>query len=444
MLRFVRLLFGLTFLACGMSLNVPREDEAESRMGIRSIKPLKMDATTFKMGLPLSPSLGELDYPGQSVLDALWSGGSWSMVESVVAGLIFDSFCGGEIGEGVMIDGGAHVGYFTHFALAKGCKVIAVEPFKDSRDFVQFTAELNGRAGDLTVVPAVVSDEDDEVGRSFDGWRVSDGGKEMVQSVRLDTVFSTLFGSRRSRPVYVKLDVEGHESEALSGMGSLLGENGALSVYVELTTFEVKEGRGRKSQAMKAAEMVGGLMGKGYMVMGLEGGWGEKFEFLRDGMGVEEIASLLVSSQATGCHIIGVCITELIAVQHSIAGDFEALVRGAVEKERAAVKESIARRVMDVVGDGGTKKKVGDDVVPFHEIYVKDSEVGENGPTFKVEYPLEIDRVEGWFKSEGGSCEEMGLNVEKCEGVLGQVKQFILEWAARQLGSGELADRKAF
>jgi len=63
-----------------------------------------------------------------------------------------------------MIDGGSHVGYFAHLALAHGCSVVAVEPFATSRDFVSYTASLKGVADALTVIPAIVSNEDGKIG----------------------------------------------------------------------------------------------------------------------------------------------------------------------------------------------------------------------------------------------------------------------------------------
>ncbi|GMI09109.1 hypothetical protein TrLO_g6994 [Triparma laevis f. longispina] len=55
------------------------------RLGIRSLTPLKSKpSTTYFIALPLT-EVGESYYPGQSVLDAVWGGGSWSLRETAVA-----------------------------------------------------------------------------------------------------------------------------------------------------------------------------------------------------------------------------------------------------------------------------------------------------------------------------------------------------------------------
>jgi FkbM family methyltransferase len=215
------------------------------------------------MSLPLAPRKGKLEYPGKSVLDALWSTGSWSVRETSIAELILSSFCSSESlggASGVMVDGGSHIGFFSHLALASGCSVVAVEPFAPSREFLEHTAVLNGNRDRLTVVPALVSDADSQEGHPFDGWQVAAESESTtsVPSIRLDSVLSTLYPDpSQHRVVYVKLDVEGHEASALAGL-SVAVESPAppLSVYLELTTFDRSVPGSHQEQAEAAARLL--------------------------------------------------------------------------------------------------------------------------------------------------------------------------------------------
>ena len=172
------------------------------RFGVKEIAPLKSRPTdTYFIALPLTEA-GESYYPGQAVLDAIWATGSWSLRESSIAGAIFSSWCkDGEGGSNLMVDGGAHIGFFSHMALFYGCDVLAIEPFHESRNFIQFTAKLNGYEDRLTLANAVVSNMYREsVG--FDGWMVErDDVKSETEmnpaSIRIDDLVAEIYGSEK-------------------------------------------------------------------------------------------------------------------------------------------------------------------------------------------------------------------------------------------------------
>jgi FkbM family methyltransferase len=146
---------------------------------------------------------------------------------------LFESACapGREV-----LDLGAHLGYMTQLAAARGAHVWAFEPNPETRPLLE-RGLRRSRLGDrVTVLPYALSDAD-ETRRLF----VSGGGdtaslyehgeadESLVTCRRGDDVF----GEDLSLDV-VKLDVEGAEVAALSGMAETLRRASAhLTVITE-------------------------------------------------------------------------------------------------------------------------------------------------------------------------------------------------------------------
>jgi FkbM family methyltransferase len=435
-----------------------------NRIGVTLVKPLHTSSNSFHMALPLPPSNGPSIYPGQSVIDALWSSGSWSLKESVVASLIFRSFCDVQTDvKGLMIDGGSHIGYFSHLALSHNCEVVAVEPFAPSRDFVSYTASLNGKSASITIVPALVSDIDDEAGLPFDGWQVVHPSKatSTIPSVRLDTIMLSLYPSLASdnpaeRIVYIKLDVEGHESSAISGLSRLTTlPNPPLSIYLELTTYDKTVPGTRDEQALRAADLLIALSSAGtYNVLPLQGSWSSPLVFLPLSSSTD-LASMIISNQDTGCFdpTVGVCITEVIGVHNLLSSNFVELASAALDAEMSAVKEDIAQRVAAAASEvtederwAALSSKKTDDVLtddtgPRHTIYVRDPNAPEDQRrTIEINYPFNLHILSDYFKDVGGVCEQASFNEAECNNVLKQTRQYIKEHSAKQLGVGEISN----
>ncbi len=128
----------------------------------------------------------------------------------------------------VVIDCGAHVGVFTHYALEHGAaKVVAVEPHPQNvlslrRNFAKEIAE-----GRVVVVPKGVWSSETTLklytakhNSGMNSFVLKDGDDYVeVPLVRLDSIVQSL-GLKRVD--YIKMDIEGAEREALSGAANTL------------------------------------------------------------------------------------------------------------------------------------------------------------------------------------------------------------------------------
>lgn len=142
---------------------------------------------------------------------------------------------------GAYIDVGANIGILAGSvaALVPDRAVIAFEPISDTALQAAATFELN-KLRNVVLWQAAVSDTEGEVGMSVpDGEadqaaiRVSDplgvlGPLQRVHAVTLDQLAGT--GSIPA-PAVVKIDVEGHEPEAIRGMISLLRRERPLLIF---------------------------------------------------------------------------------------------------------------------------------------------------------------------------------------------------------------------
>lgn len=140
----------------------------------------------------------------------------------------------------IFIDVGAHFGTYTIFvALKTACReIFAFEP--DLRNYAQLEANLllNDLVGRVDARPVAISDH---VGRvsflaspaPYNVWsKIVEGTAEetTVPAVRLDEIFDF-----RHRKLALKIDIEGHELQALDGMKKLLSENECV---VQVECFE--------------------------------------------------------------------------------------------------------------------------------------------------------------------------------------------------------------
>jgi FkbM family methyltransferase len=128
----------------------------------------------------------------------------------------------------VFYDLGANVGLFTLIAarlLGSGGHVYAFEPAPRTAEVLRKNVELN-RFENVTIVEAAVSDRDgtmafDEVGEVAQDARLAGAGRHGTTEVRVMALDSFVAAGARP-PTLMKIDVEGHENEAIDGMVATL------------------------------------------------------------------------------------------------------------------------------------------------------------------------------------------------------------------------------
>jgi FkbM family methyltransferase len=140
----------------------------------------------------------------------------------------------------VVLDIGAHIGYFTLiFARLVGerGRVFAFEPDPTNYALLEKNVKANGYTN-VTLVQKAVSDKSERIKLFSD--RAQDGRQSIiefgddckgieVESVRLDDFFRDYSG-----PIdFVKMDIEGAEPTAIEGMTRLLGRNEHVKLMTE-------------------------------------------------------------------------------------------------------------------------------------------------------------------------------------------------------------------
>lgn len=127
--------------------------------------------------------------------------------------------------EDLFIDGGANMGSYTVLASAAvGCRTIAVEPLAELWPNI----EANGIEEFVDVKRAALSSKRGMAhmtgGNNLPGSRINEQGKIPVQTITLDDL---------PTPDLLKLDIEGHEDEAVKGAERLLADSRLKAVLIE-------------------------------------------------------------------------------------------------------------------------------------------------------------------------------------------------------------------
>ncbi len=144
---------------------------------------------------------------------------------------------------GLMIDVGANVGYFTLVWLANNAlnKVLAFEPAPLVIPYLEENLRTNSVGTRVTVLTCAASARDgvarfNSISDSPTGWgRLASPSETVgavgndIQTVRLDSVIA-----KDERVAFLKIDVEGSESEVLDGALHLLDSRRVEHIYVEV------------------------------------------------------------------------------------------------------------------------------------------------------------------------------------------------------------------
>ena len=132
----------------------------------------------------------------------------------------------------VVVDCGAHVGFFTAYALNRGAsRVVAIEPDPLNRELLERNFAEPIRQGKVTVVPAGVWDQrstltlrhDHENSGAHSFVRLpKEAGEQIVAPVLpLDEILADL---RVQKVDFIKMDIEGSERRALKGARKTLSQ----------------------------------------------------------------------------------------------------------------------------------------------------------------------------------------------------------------------------
>jgi FkbM family methyltransferase len=155
---------------------------------------------------------------------------SWEVSERVVADQQFsrvDAF----------IDVGANHGVYSCWAASRGLQVAAIEPEQGNLIFLLENIRGNDQA--IEVYPVAASDAasiltfygDGDMASLLPGWAgTKKSFAQLVPSNTLDNLFADRWVGK---PVFVKIDVEGHEHEVLKGASQFLRRTGYTSLMIE-------------------------------------------------------------------------------------------------------------------------------------------------------------------------------------------------------------------
>jgi len=166
----------------------------------------------------------------------------------------------------VVIDVGAHVGYYTLLMaqlVGKNGKVYSFEPDPANFELLKKSVEINGFENVVLIQKAVsdttekiklfLGDNDSAVNRIYDA-KLGDAKKSIdVQSITIDEYFKEndkLFN-------FIKIDSEGSEAKIINGMEKFLTKNRKLIMMTEFFPFLIKKSGDEPNQYLKSLENSG-------------------------------------------------------------------------------------------------------------------------------------------------------------------------------------------
>ena len=147
----------------------------------------------------------------------------------------------------IVLDIGAHIGYFTlRFAKKVGNtgKVFAFEPDPESFAILKKNVELNGYKN-VILVNKAVSDRNARLKLYLSEYSTSDNrlyeSEDTRNSVEVDTIrMDDYFTNKQQKVDFIKMDIQGSEANALRGMPDIL-KNNKLKLSTEFWPIGLKQ-----------------------------------------------------------------------------------------------------------------------------------------------------------------------------------------------------------
>ncbi|KAH8072527.1 methyltransferase [Aureococcus anophagefferens] len=178
-----------------------------------------------------------------------------------------------EVDSAVVVDVGAHCGYFSLLAATGGARAVALEPNAEHHPLLRLGAALNGVGDDAIALFGAPAADVAEV--AYDGWSTDDAGRPGFnasastprRAVRCDDAVEAAEAGWGApvRPIaWLKVDVEGQELAALRSAARLLDRPPGLRpgvAWVELSWLD-----GDAASLGAAAATVALLVRRGYDV----------------------------------------------------------------------------------------------------------------------------------------------------------------------------------
>jgi len=166
----------------------------------------------------------------------------------------------------IVIDIGAHVGYYTLLMaqlVGKNGKVYSFEPDPVNFQLLKKSVEINGFENVVLIQKAVsnitdkvklfLGDDDSAINRIYDA-KLGDAKESIdVNSVTIDEYFK----ENDELINFIKLDSEGSEVKIINGMKQFLSRNKKLVMMTEFFPFLIKKSGDEPNQYLKSLEKSG-------------------------------------------------------------------------------------------------------------------------------------------------------------------------------------------
>lgn len=144
----------------------------------------------------------------------------------------------------LFIDVGANVGTYSLLAASRGSQSLAFEPVEETRSYFDQNVKINGFETIITISNVVLSDKIGTIKMSTEldtvNHVVNERKEKSIKTavMNCETLDRAITGGN---PVMIKIDVEGHEPQVLSGALGVLRKESLLAVIMEVNAQEAHE-----------------------------------------------------------------------------------------------------------------------------------------------------------------------------------------------------------